>query len=111
MTNRLASGNDLSSHTWATLMEDLKAHGLFEEYLSELISVTGRAGEERRLRHGGRGTKVIIERWAEDSRQHFALLVRTLRQTRETLTASDILNRPQHWLTAWAIAERLEGRP
>jgi len=111
MTNHLASADSLSSYTWDSLMEDLKARGLFADHLSHLVSVTGNAGEERRRYHGSRATKVIIERYAEDSRQHFALLVQTLRQTPETLTADDILNRPQHWLTAWAIAAKLEGKP
>lgn len=110
MTNHLAAADSLSSYTWDHLMTDLREAGMFESHVSECISVTCNAGEDRRRYHGSRATKVIIERYAEDSRAHFALLVQTLRATRETLTADDILSRPQHWLTAWAIAERLEGR-
>lgn len=102
--------SDLPSYTWEGLRDELSQKDLLHNLLSHLISVTQHAAEERLRYLGKRMTGTNIERFAEDERARFALNVQAYRQNRVTLTADDILNRPRHFLSAWAVAEKLEGR-
>lgn len=112
MTNKtkLAAGNDLSDYTWNMLMDDLRAAGLFEDYFSTCISATQEAAEERMRYAGRRMTSKNYDLYCDDEHARFALNVKALRRARYTITSDDLLNRPRHWLVAYALAEKLEAR-
>jgi hypothetical protein len=111
MTTKLAAGNDLSDYTWYSLVEDLHAADLFNRYWHDIDSAIATSVRERMIYARARKTSTAIDRYTDDERARFALNVKAFRQTSPgPITATDILDRPRHWLVAYAIANLLSGR-
>lgn len=110
-TSKLAAGDDLSSYTWDLFMDDVRAAGMFDSHWFDIDLAINESVKDRMVYARARRTESNIDLYTNDEKARFALNVKALRQTPYgAVTPDDILDRPRHWLVAYAIAEKLAGR-